>query len=145
MAARFCWWSATTGGREATERCGGCTRRTSARRSGCRRPVLGPLRANSDWNAYWDVAATKSGRGWFAEFRIPFSTLAFQVDGGEVTMGLIAYRMISRKNERQTYPVMDPGWGRLGFARSSGAQRVVLRNVRQATPNTVVCRNPPSA
>ena len=94
----------------------------------------GGMPMNSDWNAYWDVAATKSDRGWFAEFRIPFSTLGFQVVGGEVTMGLIAYRMIPRKNERQTYPVMDPGWGRLGFARPSGAQRVVLRDVRQATP-----------
>ena len=89
---------------------------------------------NSDWNAHWDVAASKDDRGWFAEFRIPFSTLGFQVVDGAVTMGLIAYRMIPRKNERQTYPVMDPGWGRLGFARPSRAQRVVLRDVRQATP-----------
>ncbi|MDE2872056.1 MAG: DUF5916 domain-containing protein [Gemmatimonadota bacterium] len=89
---------------------------------------------NWDWNAYWDVATSKDGRGWFAEFRIPFSTLGFQAVDGEVTMGLIAYRMIPRRNERQTYPVMDPGWGRLGFARPSGAQRIVLTNVRQATP-----------
>ena len=89
---------------------------------------------NRDWNAHWDVATSKDGRGWFAEFRIPFSTLGFQVVDGEVTMGLIAYRMIPRKNERQTYPAMDPSSGRLGFARPSRAQRVVLRDVRQATP-----------
>ena len=89
---------------------------------------------NGDWNAHWDVVTSKDGRGWFAEFRIPFSTLGFQVVGGEVTMGLIAYRMIPRKNERQTYPAMDPSSGRLGFARPSRAQRVVLRDVRQATP-----------
>ena len=89
---------------------------------------------NPDWNSHWDVAATKDDRGWFAEFRIPFSTLGFQTVDGEVTMGLITYRMIPRKNERQTYPAMDPSSGRLGFARPSRAQRVVLRDVRQATP-----------
>ena len=89
---------------------------------------------NWDWNAHWDVATTKDDRGWFAEFRIPFSTLGFQTVDGEVTMGLITYRMIPRKNERQTYPAMDPSSGRLGFARPSRAQRVVLRDVRQATP-----------
>ncbi len=89
---------------------------------------------NWDWNAHWDVAATKDDRGWYAEFRIPFSTLGFQSVDGEVTMGLITYRMIPRKNERQTYPAMDPSSGRLGFARPSRAQRVVLKDVRQATP-----------
>ncbi len=89
---------------------------------------------NPDWNSYWDAAATKDDRGWYAEFRIPFSTLGFQSVDGEVTMGLITYRMIPRKNERQTYPAMDPSSGRLGFARPSRAQRVVLKDVRQATP-----------
>ena len=89
---------------------------------------------NADWNAYWDVATSQDDRGWFAEFRIPFSTLGFQVIDGEVTMGLITYRMIPRKYERQTFPAMDPSSGRLGFARPSRARRVVLRDVRQATP-----------
>ena len=89
---------------------------------------------NVEWNAHWDVATSRDGQGWFAEFRIPFSTLGFQVIDGEVTMGLITYRVIPRKNERQTYPAMDPSSGRLGFARPSRAQRVVLRDVHQATP-----------
>ena len=89
---------------------------------------------NWDWNAYWDVATSKDDGGWYAEFRIPFSTLGFQAVDGVVTMGLVIYRMIPRRNERQVYPVMDPGWGRLGFARPSGAQRIVLRDVRQARP-----------
>ena len=89
---------------------------------------------NDDWNSYWDVVTTRNAEGWFAEFRIPFSTLGFQVAGGEVTMGLIVYRMVPRKNERQTFPAIDPMWGRLGFAKPSQAQRVVLRDVRQSTP-----------
>ena len=89
---------------------------------------------NWDWNSYWDVVTSRSDEGWFAEFRIPFSTLGFQATGGEVTMGLIVYRMIPRKNERQTFPALDPGGGRLGFAKPSRAQRVVLRDVRQTAP-----------
>ncbi len=89
---------------------------------------------NSDWNSHWDVATTTSDEGWFAEFRIPFSTLGFQADGGEVTMGLIVYRLVARKNERQVYPAIDPKWGGLGFAKPSQAQRIVLRDVRQSTP-----------
>ena len=42
---------------------------------------------NDDWNSYWDVATSRSDEGWFAEFRIPFSTLGFQAVDGEVTMG----------------------------------------------------------
>ncbi len=89
---------------------------------------------NSDWNSYWDVATTQNDEGWFAEFRIPFSTLGFQTTDGKVTMGLISYRVIARKHERQVYPAMDPSGGGLGFARPSLAQRIELQDVRQATP-----------
>ena len=89
---------------------------------------------NWDWNSYWDVVTSRSDEGWFAEFRIPFSTLGFQATGGEVTMGLIVYRMVPRKNERQTFPALDPSGGRLGFAKPSRAQRIVLRDVRQSAP-----------
>ena len=88
----------------------------------------------TDWNSHWDVVTSQNEEGWFAEFRIPFSTLGFQVTEGEVTMGLIAYRLVARKNERQTFPGVDPKWGRFGFAKPSRAQRVVLRDVRQSTP-----------
>lgn len=89
---------------------------------------------NADWNSHWDVATSRNDEGWFAEFRIPFSTLGFQVSGGETTMGLIVYRLVARKNERQVYPAIDPKWGGLGFAKPSQAQRIVLRDVRQSTP-----------
>ncbi len=89
---------------------------------------------NADWNSHWEVATSVDGEGWYAEFRIPFSTLGFQAVDGQVTMGLIAYRVVARKNERQTYPAMDPSSGRLGFARPSWAQRIALSGVRPATP-----------
>ena len=89
---------------------------------------------NWDWNSYWDVVTTQTDEGWFAEFRIPFSTLGFQATGGEVTMGVIIYRVVARKNERQTFPPIEPSWGRLGFAKPSRAQRVILRDVQQSAP-----------
>ncbi len=89
---------------------------------------------NWEWNSHWDVATTQTDRGWFAEFRIPFSTLGFQVTGNEVTMGLILYRVVARKGERQTFPAIEPRWGGLAFAKPSLAQRVVLRDVQQSTP-----------
>lgn len=89
---------------------------------------------NADWNAHWDVATTETEEGWFAEFRVPFSTLGFQAIDDEVTMGLIVYRFVARKNERQLFPAIDPKWGGLGFAKPSQAQRIVLRGVEQSKP-----------
>ncbi len=89
---------------------------------------------NQDWNAHWDVVTTRTGEGWFAEFRIPFSTLGFQAEGDEVTMGITIYRYIGRKNERQVYPAIAREWGRLAFMKPSQTQRVTLRDVRPAAP-----------
>ncbi len=89
---------------------------------------------NTDWNSHWDVATSQNDEGWFAEFRIPFSTLGFQTINDQVVMGVIVYRFIARKNERQTFPPIDPKWGGLAFAKPSQAQRIVLRDVRQSKP-----------
>ncbi|MFN0182120.1 MAG: DUF5916 domain-containing protein [Gemmatimonadales bacterium] len=89
---------------------------------------------NPDWNAHWDVATSQDDKGWYAEFRIPFSTLRFQVVDQQVVMGLIAYRFIARKNERQTYPAIDPKWGGFAFAKPSQSQRVSLSGVRPSKP-----------
>ena len=80
------------------------------------------------------LATSRNGEGWFAEFRIPFSTLGFQALSDEVTMGLIIYRMIARKDERHLFPDIDPGWGGVAFVKPSQAQRIALQNVRQQTP-----------
>ena len=89
---------------------------------------------NEDWNAHWEVRTTRNGEGWFAEFRIPFSTLGFQAEGDEVTMGITIYRYIGRKNERQVYPPIAREWGRLAFMKPSQTQRVTLREVRPTAP-----------
>jgi hypothetical protein len=57
---------------------------------------------NLSWNTFWDVETVINDRGWFVEMRIPLSSLRFQDQGGEVVMGLIAWRFIPRKNERRS-------------------------------------------
>ncbi|MFC1512110.1 carbohydrate binding family 9 domain-containing protein, partial [Candidatus Latescibacterota bacterium] len=51
------------------------------------------------WNTFWDVASVQNDDGWFAEMRIPFSSLRFQERDERVVMGLIVWRWIPHKNE----------------------------------------------
>jgi hypothetical protein len=62
---------------------------------------------NTDWNGIWEVAVTKDSLGWYAEFRIPFSTLKFRK--GEKHIWAVNFqRNIRRKNEQVTWK----GWSR---------------------------------
>ncbi len=86
---------------------------------------------NDSWNTYWDVAAAITDEGWFAEMRIPMSSLGFQALDGRVDMGITAYRYIARKNERQVFPEIPPDFS---FLRPSLAHGVVLDGVRTRKP-----------
>ena len=54
---------------------------------------------NLNWDASWEVATSRDERGWYAEFRIPFSTLRYR-DGEEQTWGFNVARRIRRLNEQ---------------------------------------------
>ncbi|MGD2152340.1 MAG: DUF5916 domain-containing protein [Gemmatimonadales bacterium] len=95
--------------------------------SGGARPV------NWEWNAYWDVAARITEEGWFAEVRIPFSSLAFETRDGHVVMGLIVGRYVSRKDEKYTYPAIAPNWA-LADVKPSRAQDIVLTGIAKRAP-----------
>ena len=88
---------------------------------------------NESWNTHWDVATVQTDEGWFAEMRIPYSSLGFQDNNGRVVMGMIAYRFIARKNERHVFPAIAPNWN-MGFAKPSVAQDVVLEGVASQKP-----------
>ncbi|MCG8467242.1 MAG: DUF5916 domain-containing protein, partial [Gemmatimonadetes bacterium] len=96
--------------------------------------VLGQPTFNRDWNAHWDLATHRTEEGWFAEMRIPFSSLGFQAEEDGVTMGMSVYRSIGRKNERHVFPDVSPAWGFFGFGKPSLAQRVRLRGVQRTSP-----------
>jgi hypothetical protein len=54
---------------------------------------------NVNWDGSWDVATTRDEQGWYAEFRIPFSTLRFR-GGGQQEWGLNISRNLRRRNEQ---------------------------------------------
>ncbi|MES2176708.1 MAG: DUF5916 domain-containing protein [Gemmatimonadota bacterium] len=87
---------------------------------------------NGSWDTFWTAQTTVTDSGWFAEVKIPFSSLGFRVDAeGKVVMGLTVTRLVSRSEERVTFPAIDP---KFEFRRPSVAQDVVLRNVRSKNP-----------
>jgi hypothetical protein len=88
--------------------------------------------SNGNWDTFWTARTTITSEGWFAEVRIPFSSIGFHPDAeGKATMGLTVTRLVSRLEERVTFPEIDP---KFEFRSPSKAQDVVLRGVRSHTP-----------
>ncbi len=90
--------------------------------------------ADGSWNTFWDAEALVTPEGWFAEMRIPFSSLRFRPVDGRVTMGLSAWRYLGKKNELDIYPAIPPEWGFWSFAKASQFQPAVFEGVRAARP-----------
>ncbi len=88
---------------------------------------------NASWNTFWDVATTKTNEGWFAEMKIPFSSIGIQVEDNISEMGIIMYRLIASKNERHVFPDIPPKWG-MGFAKPSIAQDFKLEGLEAKNP-----------
>ncbi len=88
---------------------------------------------NKSWNTYWDVATSRTNEGWFAEMRIPFSSLGFQDNNGIVEMGMSLHRYISRKNERHIFPDIPPNWN-MAFAKPSRFQLVRMEGAKSQRP-----------
>src|SRR5687767_6247124 len=87
---------------------------------------------NASWDTFWTAKTTVTDSGWFAEVRIPFSSLGFHVaPDGRAIMGLTLTRLVSRLEERVTFPAIDP---KAEFRRPSLARDVVLRDVRSHKP-----------
>ncbi|MCP4728058.1 MAG: hypothetical protein GY863_23670, partial [bacterium] len=63
---------------------------------------------NLSWNTFWDTESVVNDEGWFAEVRIPFSSMRFQDNDGEVTMGLLVHRYTIKLMERVTFPAVSP-------------------------------------
>jgi hypothetical protein len=88
---------------------------------------------NGDFNTYWDVATAVNGEGWFAEIRVPFTSLRFQDQGGQVVMGIILQRKVARKTERLVFPPV-PSIADWAFLKPSLAQKIVLEGIRPSKP-----------
>ena len=89
---------------------------------------------NLSWNTFWDVAVVQTSAGWFAEMRIPLSSLRFQERDGQVVMGVTAFRWISRKNETDVFPAIPKNWGEMSAWKPSQAQETVWPGLRPRIP-----------
>ena len=90
------------------------------------------LTSNDSWDGFWTAETSVTADGWFAEVRIPFSTLGFQAGAdGRAVMGLTVTRLVSRLSERVTFPAIDP---KFPFRNPSVAHDIVLRDVKTRTP-----------
>jgi hypothetical protein len=63
-----------------------------------------------NWNTFWDVRTHISANGWSAEFRIPFSSLRYQINDGKIQMGLLLMRYGAAKYEISTWPTSSPDY-----------------------------------
>lgn len=89
---------------------------------------------NRDWNTFWDAEAVITDEGWFAEMRIPFSSLQFEVnENGDVVMGLKTYRWMPSKYENHLYPATSPSL-RNPYLKPSSAQRIIFRGIENERP-----------
>ena len=88
---------------------------------------------NGSWNTYWDVETTRDDYGWYAEMRIPFSSLGYQVTDGVTKMGIIVYRWIASRNERHVYPDIPPNW-RMSHLKPSQTQEIQFSQLEESKP-----------
>ncbi len=88
---------------------------------------------NGDFNTYWDVETVVNEEGWFAEMRVPFTSLRFQDDNGRVVMGIALQRKVARKTERLVFPSV-PSIANWAFLKPSLAQKIVLEGIRPRKP-----------
>ena len=88
---------------------------------------------NGDFNTFWDVETVVNADGWFAEIRVPFTSLRFQDDDGSVVMGITLQRKVARKTERLVFPPV-PSIANWAFLKPSLAQKIVLEGIRPHKP-----------
>jgi len=89
---------------------------------------------NMTWNTFWDVETAINEEGWFAEIRIPISSLRFQDVNGITTMGLIVWRFIPHKNETIMFPAIHPKYGNRAMMKPSKAQDVIFKGIKPKKP-----------
>jgi hypothetical protein len=86
---------------------------------------------NLDWNTFWDVKTSIDDKGWYAEMRIPFSSLKFKPENNITTMGLIMRRFISYNHGMDTYPALDP---KFGSKKPSKAATIQFEDIQPSNP-----------
>ncbi len=89
---------------------------------------------NKNWDGSWTVATSRDEQGWYAEFRIPFSTLRY---GSETDIwGFNVSRRIRRLNEEDFWSAVPREFGlyRLDFAGQLAGVVPPFRRAATVTP-----------
>src|SRR5881296_2442243 len=90
---------------------------------------------NLNWDGTWTVATSRDSAGWYAEFRIPFTTLRYGA-GEQQTWGLNLVRSIRRKNEEAFWSFVPRQFSLLKISHAGTLEgiRVPSRRVWTGTP-----------
>ena len=90
---------------------------------------------NLNWDGTWTVATSVDSAGWYAEFRIPFTTLRYGA-GGAQTWGLNLVRSIRRKSEEAFWSFVPRQFSLMKVSRAGTLQGVAVpsRRVWTVTP-----------
>ena len=90
---------------------------------------------NLNWDASWTVATSVDSSGWYAEFRIPFSTIRYG-KGSTQTWGFNIMRGIRRKNEEAVWSRVPRQFGimRLSQAGTLEGLQVPVQRIATVTP-----------
>ena len=90
---------------------------------------------NLNWDGSWKVAVSRDSAGWYAEFRIPFSTLRYG-GGARQDWGLNLVRMIRRRNEETFWSPISRQFNlyRMSQAGDLAGLQVPVRRVATVTP-----------
>ena len=90
---------------------------------------------NLNWDATWTVATSVDSAGWYAEFRIPFTTLRYGASQTQ-TWGLNLVRSIRRKNEEAFWSAIPRQFSLMKISRAGTLEGVQVpsRHVATVTP-----------
>ncbi|MEO7962995.1 MAG: DUF5916 domain-containing protein, partial [Gemmatimonadaceae bacterium] len=90
---------------------------------------------NLNWDGSWKVATSVDSLGWYAEFRIPFSTLRYGA-GAQQSWGMNIARMVRRKNEESFWSFVPRQFNmyRMSVAGTLDSLQVPVKRVATVTP-----------
>lgn len=89
---------------------------------------------NLSWNNFWDVKVTEDEAGWYAEMRIPWTSLQFQPVDEKVVMGITVWRYSVEHNEVYICPAISPDFGEMSGWKPSLAQEYQFEGLRPKKP-----------
>jgi len=90
---------------------------------------------NLNWDGSWTVRTSRDSEGWYAEFRIPFSTLRYG-EGEDQTWGLNVSRRVRRLNEQSFWASVPREFDeyRLNYAGALEGLRPPTQRLVRVTP-----------